>query len=154
MTAADRQPTRPDRPTPPETADLAAGVAAMFGRNPFSLPLEIETVEVAPGSALLVMSTGDGHLNGHGTCHGGALWTLADMAFGAAAYHRGYIVTVGSDLSFFRPAPPGSTVWARAREVTRRGATGTYHITLSVDPFDPDGVLAAGSFTGRWPGGG
>lgn len=154
MTAVAADPRLRDGSRSGPTDDLAADVAAMFGRNPFSLPLAIETVEVSPGSALLVMSTGDAHLNGHGTCHGGALWTLADMAFGAAALHRGYIVTVGSDLSFFRPAPPGSTVWARAREVTRRGATGTYHITLSVDPVDPDGVLAAGSFTGRWPGGG
>lgn len=31
------------------------------------------------------------------------------------------------------------------------GATATYHVVLSLDPDDPRTVVAAGSFTGRWP---
>lgn len=139
------------RPIAPSDPALVAAIADLFARNPFSAPLGIEVVEIAAGSALLAMPVGPAHLNAHGTGHGGALWTLADLAFGAAAWHRGYIMTTGSDLSFFRPTRTGSTVYARAREVTHKGATGTYHITLSPDPDDPAGVLAAGSFTGRWP---
>ncbi len=130
---------------------LLAAIADLFARNPFSAPLGIEVIEAAAGTALLAMPIRHEHLNAHGTGHGGALWTLADLAFGAAAWHRGYIMTTGSDLGFFRPTRPGTVVYARAREVTHEGATGTYHVTLSLDPADPAAVLAAGSFTGRWP---
>ena len=139
------------RPIAPSDPTLVAEVTDLFARNPFSAPLAIEVVEIAAGTALLSMPIRHEHLNAHGTGHGGALWTLADLAFGAAAWHRGYIMTTGSDLSFFRPTKSGSTVYARAREVTHKVNTGTYHITIAYDPDDPTGVLAAGSFTGRWP---
>lgn len=137
----------------PETDDLAARLAALYARDPFSRALELEVVEVTPGAALLKAHFAGVKLNAHGTGHGGALWTLADMAFGAAAYWRAHIMTTGSDLSFFRATPAGTTVWARAREVTHVGATATYHVVLSLDPNDPQTVVAAGSFTGRWPKG-
>lgn len=139
------------RPIAPSDPTLLAEVTDLFARNPFSAPLGIEVVEIAAGTALLSMPIRHEHLNAHGTGHGGALWTLADLAFGAAAWHRGYIMTTGSDLSFFRPTRAGATVFAQAREVTHKGTTGTYHITIAYDPDDPAGVLAAGSFTGRWP---
>lgn len=139
------------RPIAASDPALLAAVADLFARNPFSAPLGVAVVEIAAGTALLAMPIRHEHLNAHGTGHGGALWTLADLAFGAAAWHRGYIMTTGSDLSFFRPAKAGSVVYAQAREVTHKGTTGAYHITIAYDPDDPAGVLAAGSFTGRWP---
>lgn len=139
------------RPIAPSDPALVAAVTDLFARNPFSAALGIEVVEIGAGTALLSMPIRHEHLNAHGTGHGGAIWTLADLAFGAAAWHRGYIMTTGSDLSFFRPARSGATVYAQAREVTHKGTTGTYHLVVAYDPDDPAEILASGSFTGRWP---
>lgn len=138
-------------PTGTDVADLRARLEAAYARDPFSRALDLRVVELRPGEALLSAVIEGVKLNAHGSGHGGALWTLADMAFGAAAFHRAHILTVGSDLSFFRPAPPGATLFARARQITAKGATATFHIVLSLDPDDPATVVAAGSFTGRWP---
>src|SRR5690606_21218275 len=43
------------------------------------------TIEaVGPGLATLSMVVRKDHLNGHGSCHGGAIFTLADSAFAFA----------------------------------------------------------------------
>lgn len=129
---------------------LQQAIAALFARDPFSTPLGIELVEATEGQALLRMPVVGHALNAHGAGHGGAVWTLADMAFGAAGFYDGPILTVGSDLSFIRPAPGGAMLYARATEVTRKGRTALFQITLSTDPRDRDSVVAAGMFTGRW----
>lgn len=129
---------------------LASSIRALIARDPFSAPLGIELVEARPGRALLAMPLEPAALNAHGAGHGGAVWTLADMAFGAAGFYDGPILTVGSDLTFIRPAPAGARLHAEAVEVTRKGRTALFRITLSTDPDDRDAVIAAGQFTGRW----
>lgn len=142
----------PDTVRAPARDDgLRARLLALYAEDPFSRALDLRLLDLGPGQALLAADFTGVKLNAHGTGHGGALWTLADMAFGAAAFYRSHIMTIGSDLTFFRPTPAGATVHASAREVTAKDAVATYHIVLSLDPGDPATVVAAGSFTGRWP---
>lgn len=129
---------------------LRERIERLFEVNPFSSTLSIRLIEAEKGRALLSMHVGHAQMNGHGTCHGGALWTLADMAFGAAGFYDGTILTMGSDLTFIRPAPGGSTVHASAVQVSRKGLTGIFRIELTTRPGDPEAVVAAGTFTGRW----
>lgn len=131
--------------------DLRRRLEAAYAGDPFSQALAFRVLAVAPGEALLAAEIEGVKLNAHGTGHGGALWTLADMAFGAAAFHRGHLMTVGSDLTFLRPAPAGATVYAHAREVGATASSATYHVVLALDPDDPATVVAAGSFSGRRP---
>lgn len=44
---------------------------------------------VAPGSARLSMEVGAGVVNGHGICHGGYVFALADSAFAFACNTTG-----------------------------------------------------------------
>ncbi|QRG09022.1 PaaI family thioesterase [Xanthobacter dioxanivorans] len=129
---------------------LRERIERLFEVNAFSSTLPIRLVEAEKGRALLTMDVDPGQMNGHGSCHGGALWTLADMAFGAAGFYDGTILTMGSDLTFIRPAPGGSTVLASATQVSRKGLTGIFRIELTTRPGDPEAVVAAGTFTGRW----
>ena len=98
-----------DDPTP---ADLREWIENVFAQDPFSLRLGIELVEVVRGRSLLRMPVGGPCMNVHGGCHGGAIWTLADLAFGIAGAYDGPILTIGSDLTFFRPAGPGTCLYA------------------------------------------
>lgn len=70
-------------------------------------------------------------VNGHGTCHGGYISTLADSAFAFACNTRGTVtVGAGFDISFLEPAPPDDILVAEAREVSLRGRSGIYDVTV------------------------
>lgn len=129
---------------------LRRRIETLFATNPFSRDMGMRLVEANEGTALVEMRVGDALMNAHGGCHGGAVWTLADMTFGAAGYYEGPMLTVGSDLTFVRPAPHGATLWSRGREITRKGKTALFDIVVSTARDDPHGVVAAGVFTGRW----
>ena len=141
--------THTTRP-PVDPARLGDEIRTLFARNPFSRDMGMVLVEAGEGRALVSMRVGDDLMNAHGGCHGGAVWTLADMTFGAAGWYEGPMLTVGSDLTFIRPAPGGATLWATGREITRKGKTGMFEIVVSTAPDDARTVVAAGTFTGRW----
>ena len=71
-------------------------------------------------------------LNGHGTCHGGLTFTLADTAFAYAcnAYDR-TTVALGCQITFLAPAEPGDVLIATAREQSRGARTGVYDIEVA-----------------------
>jgi uncharacterized domain 1 len=129
---------------------LTERILRMLSRNAFSGTMPLRLVEAEVGRAVITMKVGPEQMNGHGTCHGGALWTLADMVFGAAGYYDGTILTMGSDLTFIRPVPGGATVHASAAQISRRGLSGLFTVELTLDPGNPDAVVAAGTFSGRW----
>lgn len=56
----------------------------------FAVRSGVELLEIKPGYAKARMLVTPEHLNGGGVCQGGALFTLADLAFAAAANsHKG-----------------------------------------------------------------
>jgi acyl-CoA thioesterase len=55
-------------------------------KGTFGERLGISYTEVEPGSSRAVLEVRDEHLNPHGVCHGGVLFTFADDSMGAALY--------------------------------------------------------------------
>jgi len=99
------------------------------------------TVEVVgPGLATLSMVVRKDHLNGHGSCHGGAIFTLADSAFAFACNsHNTITVAQHCSVTFLAPGREGDRLTATAREVTLAGRSGIYDVTVSRE----DGVVIA-----------
>jgi len=99
------------------------------------------TVEsVGPGLATLSMVVRKDHLNGHGSCHGGAIFTLADSAFAFACNsHNTITVAQHCSVAFLAPGREGDRLTATAREVTLAGRSGIYDVTVTRD----DGVAIA-----------
>ncbi|OCW57781.1 hydroxyphenylacetyl-CoA thioesterase PaaI [Hoeflea olei] len=93
------------------------------------------TVEtVGPGTATLSMVVRKNHLNGHGSCHGGAIFTLADSAFAFACNSRNAItVAQHCSVTFLAPGREGDRLTATAREVTLAGRSGVYDVTVTRD---------------------
>ena len=58
--------------------------AAMWERDRATQALEMQIVRVSPGEAVISMPVVASMLNGHQTCHGGYIFTLADSAFAYA----------------------------------------------------------------------
>ncbi len=103
----------------------------------------IELVKVGDGTALAKMKIQEHHLNSAQVAHGGAIFTLADYAFAAAANSSGKIaLSINASINFLRAAP-GGTLYAEAREVSLHPKLGSYSITVS----DEQGELVA-SFQG------
>ena len=65
----------------------------------------VELLEIKPGYARARMLVTERHLNGGGVCQGGALFTLADLAFAAVANsHRRLTLSV-TCLLYTSPSP-------------------------------------------------
>jgi len=122
-------------------------IGTMLRCGPFAKGMDIRLVSSGEGRAVLEMEITEPLTNNKGTCHGGALFTLADTAFGVAAHYGGPVVTVGSDLQFIRPGRPGDIVRASALQISRTRRTGLFQVSISEKAA---GVIAAGLFRGRW----
>ena len=107
--------------------------------NPFARHVGIEVAEVGEGSATCTLAVGPQHLNPFGTVNAGAIYALAETAFGAAANADGTAaVAVNLSIAYVRPAT-GPVLTARAEELSAGHRMATY----SVKVFNGDGALAA-----------
>jgi acyl-CoA thioesterase len=85
-----------------------------------------------PGGARLSMSVRPDMLNGLAICHGGIIFTLADSAFAVACNSHGVpAVAASAQIDFLAPAREGDVLMAEAREVSLRGKTGIYDVTVT-----------------------
>lgn len=131
------------------TSDAGAAAeraAAMLARDTSAQRLGIELVGADQGHATIRMTVSGDMLNGHGTCHGGVIFTLADTAFAIACNSYGdTTVAAGASIEFLAPAEAGAGLLAIARERTRQGRSGVY----DVDVVPLDGGPAVALFRGR-----
>jgi phenylacetic acid degradation protein PaaD len=128
-----------------DAQDLAKRAAATMWRDDAaSRWLGMRLVEVAPGRAVVAMTVREEMANGHGICHGGFIFTLADSAFAFAcnSYNR-RTVAQGCDIVFVAPAKTGHELTATALERLRTGRNGLYDVTVRT----ADQVIA--EFRGR-----
>lgn len=104
----------------------------------------VELVDVGPGRAVVRMVVTEGQVNGHGVCHGGYLFLLADAAFAFACNSFG-VPTLASaaDIVFLRPGRLGVELRAEAGLRSESGRSGIYDVTVR----DGDSVVA--EFRGR-----
>ena len=110
----------------------AASAAALYKRDTAARSLGIRVEEIAPGRASLSMSVEDKMVNGHGICHGGYIFTLADTAFAYACNSRNAsTVAAGARIEFLAPARLGDRLSATASEVSLRGRNGVYDVVVS-----------------------
>ena len=89
----------------------------MLSHDRFAAEAGVELLEVREGYAKARMLVTDKHLNGGGVCQGGALFTLADLAFAAVANSRQNLtLSLNANMTFLRAVSSGF-VYADAREV-------------------------------------
>ncbi len=83
----------------------------------FALFAGVELLEVKSGYAKARMEIKPMHLNGGGVCQGGAIFTLADLAFAAATNsHARLTFSITSNVNFFKSESKGF-LYAEACEV-------------------------------------
>jgi acyl-CoA thioesterase len=102
----------------------------MYARDTASAALGIVISAVSPGRATATMTVTPSMVQGHGTCHGGYLFLLADTAFAFACNTERDAVAAGADVEFLAPVRAGDLLVAEAVERTRRGRSGLYDVTV------------------------
>jgi acyl-CoA thioesterase len=106
-------------------------IADFFEADRFARENGMRIVEVRPGFSRAAMTVEPRHLNAVGILQGGAVFTLADLAFALACNSHG-VVAVGcqADITYFRAVQSGELT-ATAEEVsrTRRLSTCVVRVT-------------------------
>ncbi|MGO1068820.1 hydroxyphenylacetyl-CoA thioesterase PaaI [Lysobacter sp. CA199] len=135
--------TRASPMTPIELAQASA--EAMWDNDCASQALGMTLEHTAPGEATLSMTITQAMSNGHGHCHGGFMFTLADSAFAFAcnSYNQ-MTVAQHCSITYLTPVHVGDRLTATAREVSRRGRSGLYDVRLTNQAGD-----AVGEFRGH-----
>jgi acyl-CoA thioesterase len=113
---------------------------AMWDEDRASAGLGMAVLTVGPGRSEVAMTISEAMVNGHGTCHGGFIFSLADSAFAFAcnSYNQ-RTVAQHCSITFLAPGKLGDRLVAKAGEASRMGRSGIYDI----DVFNQDGVKIA-----------
>lgn len=130
--------------TPDEVARASAD--RMWASDTASRELGMTLLEVRAGYARMSMTITAAMVQGHGTAHGGMIFTLADSTFAFACNSYGpTTVAAHCDISFLRPTRIGDELVAEAVERERYGRNGIYDVAVR---RAVDGVVVA-EFRGR-----
>ncbi len=122
----------------------APWVKEMLATDPFAMGLGVELISVDDDSITIAMEVEDRHTNFLGVGHGGAVFSLADVAFSLASNAAGdRAVAIDTHMVLSAATHPGDRLTAVVDELTRGRTLGTYHVTIT----RPDGRTAA-IFTG------
>lgn len=112
--------------------------ATYFRRDRFARLTGARLVETGPGYARARMRIQDRHRNGLDVAMGGAVFTLADLAFAAASNSRGRVaVALQVSISFLKAG--AGVLTAEAREVARSNRISTCEVRVT----DAGGDLVA-----------
>ena len=111
---------------------LARRVAAvMWAEDSASHALGMRIVDIGAGHATLTMTVRADMTNGHGICHGGFMFSLADSAFAFACNsHNHRAVAQACDIVFLSPVRLGDELVATAVERMRDGRNGICDVTV------------------------
>lgn len=111
----------------------------IFKKDKFALHSGVEVLEMSEGYAKTRMLVTPEHWNAGGTCQGGAIFTLADVAFAAAANsHDRLTVSLTANITFFRAVSEGF-LYAEAHETVNHARIPFVEVRVT----DEDGLLVA-----------
>lgn len=104
---------------------------AMWADDNASRSLGMELLSVGPGQATMAMRVTEQMTNGHGSCHGGYIFLLADSAFAFACNSHGQrTVAQHCSVSFIAPGKLGMRLIAEACERQRAERSGITDVTV------------------------
>lgn len=129
-------------PSADETARTL--LQALAARDAYMAHLGLEFIAGAQGTATVRMRVRAQHINFFGACHGGAIFSLADMALGLACNSYGTLAAlIDAHITFPTAVKEGNVLTAYATEVSRNRKLAIYRVDVTRE----DGGLVS-SLTG------
>lgn len=115
----------------PQSPNPNGAARAFLERDTFAREMGIELLEARDGAAVARLKITDRHLNGIGLAHGGAVFSLADLAFAAATNSGDAIaVAIHVSIAYVHPGRAGQTLTARARRTAGGGKMETFQVEV------------------------
>jgi acyl-CoA thioesterase len=123
-----------------EDSPVPGALAARIQNDPWARALGIQYLTLGRGSCRLGLSLQPHMVNFQGYPHGGVIFTLADVAFGAACNSHGETaVALSMSISFLTAVPAGSRLVADAREIKQGRRAGFFQVNVTTE----EGALVA-----------
>jgi len=120
----------------PKKDDKIYKLMDLMNNDNFSRHCKMKMVDASDGYAKVSMVINEDHLNFFGTVHGGAIFTLADMALGAASNSHGKLsMAISCNIHYMKPALRGRLI-AEAKEVSINPKLATYDVWIRDDDGD------------------
>ena len=111
-------------------------VRNFFKNDRFAEHVGIELLEVSEGRAKAKMEIKEHHLNGIDIAHGGAIFSLADLAFAVASNsHKTIALGINASISYLKAAASGTLI-AEAKEVSLNPKLATYEVRVTDETDD------------------
>ena len=106
----------------------------MWANDRASREMGLELGAVAPGQAHVHLSVTPKMLNGHGVCHGGLIFAMADTAFAFACNSLNrQAVAMHCSISFIEKVSAGARLTAHAVQRASYGRNGIFDVTVTDD---------------------
>lgn len=103
----------------------------IFSQDRYAALTGIEIVEVRTGYCRARLHIEDKHLNAANVVQGGALFTLADLAFAVASNSHGQLaLAINVNISFLKSVSSG-TLYATATELDEPKRLGAYDVLIT-----------------------
>ena len=107
-------------------------VRELYEPDRASQSLGMRILTVAPHACTVAMTIRNDMTNGHGICHGGLIFTLADSAFAFACNSGGAAaVAATGTIDFLAPARVGDVLTAHAHELWHGRSNGIYEVVIT-----------------------
>jgi acyl-CoA thioesterase len=114
-------------------------VRRLIENDRFAADAGVKLLELSEGYAKVSADITPRHFNGVGIAQGGALFTIADLAFAAAVNSHGTVsVAINVSITFIKSVSSG-TIYAEARE----NSTSAKLASCTVQVTDSQGTLLA-----------
>jgi acyl-CoA thioesterase len=111
-------------------------IAKVFERDQFARANGMRVAQVRPGFAQTEMTVEPRHLNSVGVLQGGALFTLADLAFAVASNSHGVVaLACQADMTWFKAVTSGKLT-ATAEEIARTRKLSTCVVRITDEAGD------------------
>ncbi len=119
---------------------------SFFDNDRFAKNAGVELMEISDGYAVARMLVGPDHLNAVGVCQGGALFTLADLAFAAVSNNAEHTtLSLSSNITFIRSVRSGY-VYATACEIVNHRRVPFIEIRLTDEQDEVLAIVTASGY--------
>lgn len=113
-------------------AHARRAIDALYATDRASQANGMQITATGAGTCTVRMTVREDMTNGHGTCHGGMLFLLADSAFAFACNSDGQpTVAASAAIEFLAAARSGDELTAVATEAWRGGRSGIYDVHIT-----------------------
>ena len=121
-------------------------IKEFFKQDRYAVFSEVKLLDVKPGYARAQMEIQDMHLNAGNVVQGGAIFTLADLAFAAAVNAYGNLaMSVETSIRYFKGVGEG-TLFAEARAIDVHHKLATFEVRVTNEPGELIAIFTATAY--------